>query len=104
MLGWGNTIGMTVAGIGLLSALGTESRAAVAGLARTLPVVIVAAAASAGTGYLLAEWLGSTGLWLAFLDAAVTSAWVVLVFAVVVRVGRPGRPEGAARSRRSCCG
>ena len=88
-LAWGNTLGMTVAGAGLLLALSVQTRAAVAGLARTLPVVLVAAGVSGGTGYLLARWLSPSGLPLAMAASAVVACWVVLVFAGVVCLADP---------------
>jgi putative peptidoglycan lipid II flippase len=89
VLAWGNTIGMTIAGVSLLLGLSSEARAAVTGLSRTLPTVVVAAAASAGTGYLLARWLDVTRLWLVLVVATLVAVWVVAVFTTIARLGDP---------------
>jgi putative peptidoglycan lipid II flippase len=88
-LAWGNTFGMTIAGVGLLLALSAEARAAVAGLRRTLPTVLVAAVASGGSGYVLARLLSTSGLWLALVTAVAVSGWVVVVFVGIARAGDP---------------
>ncbi|MDX6214188.1 MAG: putative peptidoglycan lipid flippase [Frankiales bacterium] len=85
VLAWGNTFGMTVGGVGLLLALSAEARSAVAGLTRTLPAVVVSAALSGGTGYLLAGWLEAPGLGRAVLNSAAVAAWVLAVYALVAR-------------------
>jgi putative peptidoglycan lipid II flippase len=89
VLAWGNTIGMTVAGAGLVLALSDQARAAVAGLRRTLPAVVVAGVVSAGTGWLLAGWLDVSRLWLNLIVAAAVGAWVVTVFAAIARLTDP---------------
>jgi putative peptidoglycan lipid II flippase len=99
-LGWGNSIGMTVAGLLLAAALARVSGGGVlAGVPRTTAAVIAAAAASGAAGYALgqrfadASFLGAVGGGLA---AAVVA---LVVFGVVVAVADRGsvaalRPSG----------
>ncbi len=89
VLAWGNTIGMTIAGAALVAALSAEARSAVAGVARTFPVVVLAAAVSGGAGHLLARWWTSSSLWLDLVSAAAVSLGVLLAFAGLVRIGDP---------------
>jgi putative peptidoglycan lipid II flippase len=99
-LGWGNSIGMTVAGVLLAVALTRVSgRTVLTGVGRTSAVVIVAAALAGAAGYALgqrfadASFLGAVG-------GGMAAALVALVaFGAVVGVGDRGsvkalRPAG----------
>jgi len=107
-LAWGNSIGMTVAGVGLLAATARRAgRSALARLGRTVLAAILAAVPAAIIGRLVAGLAGggsgSAVVW------ATTAAVVVLVVFLAVGFAvargelgamvatvrrRPGRPEG----------
>ena len=76
-LAWGNTVGMTVAGVALVWALPPASRD---GLSRSLLVTGSAGAVSAAAGFLVADRLTTGGLWLTLLGGLLASAVVVVVF------------------------
>ncbi|MEO5874241.1 MAG: lipid II flippase MurJ [Streptosporangiaceae bacterium] len=62
VLGWGNTIGMTVAGVLLLAALvRARGRGALAGLGRVLLTGGLGAVGGAVAGYSTASWIGTGG-------------------------------------------
>jgi putative peptidoglycan lipid II flippase len=85
MLGWGNSFGMTVAGVLLVVALvRARGRAAIAGLGRALLIGGLGAAVGAAAGYSMASWAGTGGQVLNVLSGVAAALVAGAVFAVLV--------------------
>ncbi|BEP15977.1 lipid II flippase MurJ [Acidothermaceae bacterium B102] len=85
-LAWGNTVGMTVAGVALVWALPAASRD---GLSRSLLATGSAGAVSAAAGFLVADQLTADGLWLTLLGGLLAGLVVLVVFALSMAVAMP---------------
>ncbi|MGY1917176.1 murein biosynthesis integral membrane protein MurJ [Blastococcus sp. SYSU DS0973] len=106
-LGLGHTVGVTVAGAGLLVVVArVAGRGALGGLARTGPVAVLAAAAGGAAGLWLARALDADpvpdGGLLATLAAGILAGATVLVVALAVMMGTArAQLVGAIRELRS---
>ena len=87
-LAWGNTVGMTVAGVLLVAVtVRRRGRGAVAGLGRTAWVGLLAAVAAGGAGVLVARADLGPGTTVALGQGMLVGAVVVVVFAAVTAAG-----------------
>ena len=85
-LAWGNTVGMTVAGIALVRALPTRSRD---GLTQMLTATGVAGSVSAALGFLLADHIATDNLVLIFVGLLGVGLLVLAVYLVIVTMTLP---------------
>ena len=87
-LGWGNSLGMTVAGALLLAALVQRAGgASIAGLGRSAAVGVSAAAIAGAAGYLLGQRFADVSFIGAVGGGAAAAAVALLVFGAAVGVG-----------------
>ncbi len=104
VLAWGNTIGMTIAGLALARALHVAAPGSFAGVGYALVTGLGAATLSASTGYALARWLPYDRLWTSLLAACLVGAWVVAVFAGILLLTNPKAAKAFVASRRRADG
>jgi len=101
MLGWGNSFGMTVAGVLLVVALvRVRGLAAIAGLGRTLLTGGLGAAIGAAAGYSMASWTGTGGQVLNVLSGMAAALVAVTAFVILaVLIDKEGLRAALTRRR-----
>jgi putative peptidoglycan lipid II flippase len=97
-LAWGNTVGMTVAGVGLLWALPGSARQ---GLAPMLMATGVAGSVSAAIGFLLADHISTNSLPLTLVGLVGVGLLVLAVYLVIVTITMPALVQSTVGRRPS---
>jgi putative peptidoglycan lipid II flippase len=97
-LAWGNTVGMTVAGVALLWALPDSARD---GLSTVLMATGGAGAVSAAVGFLLADHITSDSLVLTFVGLVGVGVLVLAVYLVIVTMTMPALVQSTLGRRSS---